>query len=1819
VVLVALMLLGLPFLFVQSASLSGSRAFAHSQAARIGRDAAENLGVATGITAVEKNLAASGTEAWTSLRKSNLEDATRTPPLMPTDTTVDLGNNRTGLDLKKLIPADFNQSIQNAALLGTVVEDEAGKVDPNFLSTAGWDALLKKVNIKDWDDNDTVNSKGNWVNGVWVPDRDADTYGELAKALAEVRLQLPGCRITKLEQLLQADTGHWRDATGTPGDGKLFGLRRPLTRAELDLLRPYLTLHNPGQGRDGLIDLGTIVKFDPQSALTTFDCAAVNLVHLIGFGTWLISDATIAKADGTLITNADGTPTHRQGLIDGYNANNPTKPSLFIKLPIGVTQLGNDGGAVAIQDPPVVNIFDLSDPARAVVNNVAAPPPNTVKTPTDLKSLNSTDTTAGPVPVTVPGFFLQDPLSTLFVVGNPILVERPPLAIASPGVVTVESAVTVNDPAGRQNAQESRRAVVQAVPQEHYLEHRWLTQGQMHGLIVQRHGSQIEAWPNPYRRVKDSTNPPTTARCWPDDPDLNDTSSGVTPAVSTGIKPATQPSLATGYANRANADPRQQVPSHLNPNNYRTGPNIDWRSPFGGAGPVDPAKLANEVIQDQAPVLPLDFTTIYNIDALWPDGLKVKSASPLAYPLIDDNPPLDPTPVDPFAAHGFFRRSTFTLYLTPAAPGGPLVQQKAFEMGGRQFSLWIKPENTDWKTGIYPIFETRMPAAPAAPNAVGQITKGATYGIGGNPDPAGGKNDLQNYFGLFYDATAKCLVLVFAPPTIEHTQNYGPNIPWDDPTTPDLDERCLGGGATALAPMPYPDCGADGVSAKLKGLTSLFRANRIVHVYKVPDDANGDSHFRQNRWYHLQVAMANDRPGGAAIILDGLVGHDVTRDPANTNCTLTQLGDHCTLPSLPLATAITDNLNLVTSGNDLQLATITVRGVAGLTAADLFPPQGMIKIDDEYFTYASVSGNTFNTCVRGHRQNTVSFNPAPDCWPVLQAHAVGAWVTPPGYRIEIDPTSNYQLYRGGSTTADELPNGDPDPKKLSPLPYTIWCGPRNQITGTDIIQDPNPLYPNHLLILSGTTTIPLDAALGVPTQFPQKGLIFIHDPTANVDRYLAYSGVSANALTGITALNVPGWTFPAGNPGSATVDAISYQWDQPLGIILISLRTDSISADPTEAGRYRLNGGLLQLVEPISGRIEWLGYKQIATSPDGDHYFVTSYFGPSFVTSWFIGLGTRGLERTDFVGRKASNHHTTLDAVKDTFPIGSAIIPVQNLSPASHCVATGDVITIMPKKPLSATVTAGAPAKPVQAVVRYASMDGYDLSGHSDDHANDTHNENFAFTDPLPDYYQNAGDYELVCWPGWSGNDLTSGSNAKLNSASLPRNYLPRLDALAEGYVLGGADPTDSKRANARVFIAGADADRGGNTGGVAAGVDATIDALVAGMLPASDASSLGAIFDLPGAPGWLDLSGTALAPGIDASLTPLQTGVMVQLNHSDFNTPMGLALIGGEVFAWKRCANPKSPGTPTAQLIGRGLLGSAACAHSGPEPYLILPIGPVCVLAGPNGSGGSLPNQDWFRLDDGRYGNTPDVIYGTPFDAPVACISSPDGQQLELTTFFGPRVTPQQGKPDLIDHLAAAWTRGLYNTPVQTWGMSGTLFPIVIGWWPRYASALPGSSSATWTALSADQQKAAFRSRTYAWAGFPLRYYDARFDPALFTPPDAIATVNVLDTTSTDLFQLEARALATGFDWTASSVATLATLGDNNLPGSGGKPFDHAQFANKKATNGAELRVNWRYVPNPSGNLADIAKAANCAPMLGPVRLRCLAPARILAVEDAR
>ncbi|MBA3936449.1 MAG: hypothetical protein H0X38_03225 [Planctomycetes bacterium] len=1726
VILVALIILGLPFLFSQSSSLTGTRSFAHSQQAYVGRTAAENLGVASATAAVAHHFqptgAAAGSgpgadplEEWTSL-SDNLDPAVHAN--VPTGFATLLLDNRVGLDPKQLnlTPAAqrrYNATAENAALLGVTLEDESGKLDPNYMSVAAWDALLKKVGISDWDDNATINSKCFYNNTTAKYEQysDADTYGELALALSEVRL-LPTLKhrpIERLEQLLLADTHHWAQQGGSfsyPSSSPptvRFGLRRMLTRAELELLRPHLSLANLGQGRSGLIDLGTVVKLDDNVGIDHALFVDGNFETLLGFGTWITADQ-LDPASGL----------DRQGVVEGYFGylNVRTEPLGSPNPPIA-----NQGVGLAIQAPPMVNIHAASEAVRDALGYVSKPTTRPLRTVSQLITLGLMPVGNTPMNVQLSvAFDLQNPLALRFE-GNqqeqlrPI--EHPPLAIASSGVVTIESAATITDPQGRQDAQAKRRIVVQAVPQETALEQRWLTQGMFSTLLAQRSGSNLESWPNPFRRLKRSSDPLTL----PNDPDLG---AGGSAVAGTGLKPITGPSYATGYVHRGDLNPAKRVPSHVT---------IDWRAPFGADLPIDTATagVANEVLQTLVPVSP---TTAYTAQDMRPDGLHLSTGSPLAYGLAAD--------ANQGAPHGLFRRSHLNL-------GG-----QVWELGNRQLSFWIKPES-DW-TGIVPLLEMRMPAGQAA----GEITPGGA--------PGAGSNELQNYFGLFYDRTQQLLALVIAPPTIEHTGDYGPLVPKDDTdTTFDFDERSLGSdapGATfPLAARQVPDSDAmTKTSAKLASISTLFRPNRVIHIYRVRDASAGKPFFRQNQWYNIQLALANDRPGGAAIIVDGLVGRDAAKGPAAT-CVLDKTGDHLTLPGLPITAEIVKVDATTAFGNGLKVAAVTVKAVTFKTsgadvvlhAADLFPVHGQVKIDDEYFTYDKVTGDTFTLLVRAQRQNTnTTAGSLQGRWPVTQHHAKDTLVTPAGYRLRL-PGGTF--FVGGCALADPLGAGDMiDPN------WAIWA--QADPTKAPIIPDPTDLTGNRYIVFQGDIPhdIPIKGGLGVITQFPQSGIVRLNG------HIFSYASRSATALQGVADL--AGFTFagpgapPMGDTGQFTINKTQ------LNSLRIVLLTTSLTGDPTAPNAYSQNGGgaqLAQVVDAATGRVEWVRYDLLASNGGVGHLYVNDGWNyPS----------NRGQQRTYHPGRLSPGYTSTTP-----FAAGSQLIAVQSDMPNSgHCIATGDVVTMITKDTLGTVA-------PLQMVVRYAAMDGYDAMADSRNGSYDTKNEYFAFMDNLPMGFPTAANrFELISWPCWSSIDLTGPGNAQMNTGDMPRHYMPRLDALAQGYAPGGpASPA------ARVFVAAADSARGGLT----TMADATIDALVAGPLPANPtAAQTSALLD--NNQGWTNQGGSALltADGNGIGATVGDLGAYIHSSDVVFSTPTGLALIGGEVFAWERSHLP-NPDARSAKLIGRGLLGSEKVTHAGPEPLLILPIGPVAQIEG------TLPEQDFFQLSDQFFNNSPS---SPVLDAPVAMICDPGGDptKVELVQFVGPR---QRG--NINSYVTAPWLRGLYNTVKQTWSASGGQKPIVIGWWPRYASALPG------TGTTAEQ----FRSRTYAWAGFPFRLHDARFDRALLAAKSAeVATVKLLDPEIGDAFRIEARALARGFDWTPATVMTLNTASttDQDVSTAFGPAFTN------QAVDGAELRLTWHYLKNPSGLLPDIAAAGNRAPVIGPVRLRCLAPTEILSVE---
>ena len=82
IILLALMVMGLPFLFSQSLGLSGSRSFQSAQASHIYGNSARNLGAAIITYGTQDYWLTGNRHAWTAM-KFYLKDFPSTSPLLP--------------------------------------------------------------------------------------------------------------------------------------------------------------------------------------------------------------------------------------------------------------------------------------------------------------------------------------------------------------------------------------------------------------------------------------------------------------------------------------------------------------------------------------------------------------------------------------------------------------------------------------------------------------------------------------------------------------------------------------------------------------------------------------------------------------------------------------------------------------------------------------------------------------------------------------------------------------------------------------------------------------------------------------------------------------------------------------------------------------------------------------------------------------------------------------------------------------------------------------------------------------------------------------------------------------------------------------------------------------------------------------------------------------------------------------------------------------------------------------------------------------------------------------------------------------------------------------------------------------------------------------------------------------------------------------------------------------------------------------------------------------------------------------------------------
>ncbi len=1837
VLLAALLLLGLPFLYTQSSSLAGTRSFADSKVAQIGRDSAANMATAIAAYAETPSLRAalpgSPTAAWTSLAETYAPWAPVAgfaAPINP-DTPagykaavvpLDAGPNGDGSigllpEGFPLTPTAYNavplpSETKQRTYLGAIVTDEAGKLDPNDMGPVVWQKFLAALGITDWDDNEVVPAPYPY---------DSDTVGQLAQHLASVRFNLPDRRITDLEQLLRANP---------QSQHPLF--RHRLTRAELERMRPYLTLHNPRQGRDGFIDLGTVVARDTIHDTFWLDSVPDPKHPLLGIGSVVASETQYATPP----------QAHIIGMVNGIAETGESEQVVHGKSLFVPDRVANPfaavGSAIAIEAPAPLNIHQLAVVVRKTLNNGSAEKPvDDGGTPVDDSVVRTIGQQAGANPPSSLGHFLTVPGATptygnlfglsytlnlpvnspAFTVAN----EQPPLGISSMGIFTIEAAATVTDVLGRQTAQELRRDVIQAVPQEYLLERRWITQGDLHTLIAQRYASQMQAWPTAYERRLGAAGAPI----FPDDLDL-----GVTPpppiTADSGIRPRVLPDIAALAATAPNVEELRNT--HVA---------VDWRVSFGGekmALDADIFSATTTVATPDAPYKPVA-PAAAAVD-ITPDGYDHQLSADLAYRLHGQTLPVAPA-------------SNNVGFLTERRPVDPAID--SHELTSRHLSLWFKPKN-DWTGGgVIPICEARIPVANAIPQ-LGQVAAAA------------GADDSQNYLGLYYDDSKEMLILALAPPSAEHDVDYSPGgattYPPDNVTSitsMTIDERSLS--SFFIPTDAKPLCPKD---PNLLGFSSLGKANRVLHCYCTPK-SDTKPHFRQNQWYHLQVALASDRAEGADIILDGVVGQELAHRAVGSTAVL---GDHFTLPSAILQTPLPYAVN--DASMTLYVADIALTTPMGIPLTQLLPARGFVRIDDEYIRYDSIIGSNLHDCMRGQRQNTFVTGADPlKQYPNIQQHLVGALVVPGGYRLGLDTG---RIYRGGCALQQDFASGDPIIG--SAHPWEIWG---------KVDKSQMPVFgPDRRL--NTTDDIPIH---NVPVPFPPLGgVVMITFKGQTEFRY--YTASSGTTLTGVQTIET--WpVMPAGSPTSAAPNAItvlSTDAGEPT-IELVGMPVTG--ADPLEAGRYTQsyvgsNAFLLQ-VQETTGRIEWVKY----------HFILGADAGIAPTTGFFLNLdgftykpdpltSSRGIGRTDF-GAKVGSYVGPLSI----FAAGSQVLPVQTeLGNHGHWVATGDLVTLLPK------VLPGT-EKPFQAAIRYAATDAYPQPTLpvNDPLQIDSKNEYFAFSAPLDPVLTGgawtapivAAKYDLLCGTCWSGGDLTPRETPVGVTSAIdePRGQLPRLDLWADGYLLGDGS-------SARIFFGSQDSERPSVGAGVSTAL--TIDDICAGPLAGAPGNIDGHELST-GSPARTNVVTNGIKRFFDASgaeklnVLPADLGMFAQATTPLFDWAhgkMGLVDIDGEVFAYQQLSDadalmiagkynllPENATNPTdqnqvkngglfAKLVGRGLLvvDTGVYTHVIPDGPLVannqirrpllsakrLPVGPVLQLAE------ALTAGSWFALQDAI---PVGPIQPRTLFAPAALFCDPTGvvAKNEVIQLIGPKFhrdypvgspMAQEGK-----YTTAAWLRGMYNTPVAgSWSGAADPKPIVIGWWPRLPSALPNG------ALTKEH----FRSRSYAWVGFPFSLYGAYFDQTRIAMlPAPYSTMSLaeatedpnhrfLDGSGNSYFTVQARALAYENIWSGPGVPATPTtpwypamdwsqqtgvelslgfpIGNIFLPVVDAEMcFTEPSTRDARPVDGAEMRITWQYANGPSPKLDDLADATGRCPAITSARLRCLAPVRVLANSRSR
>ncbi len=1193
----------------------------------------------------------------------------------------------------------------------------------------------------------------------------------------------------------------------------------------------------------------------------------------------------------------------------------------------------------------------------------------------------------------------------------------------------------------------------------------------------------------------------------------------------------------------------------------------------------------------------------------WPEEAEADIANPrIGY---GDTPEVTPT-IAEIATDGvdlagaLAYKADFLLPGTESASTG--------EVDGRQFTFWFKPKS-DWSGTTQPIVELRAPADNCLPQ-LDDLTDDDNEDNDGSPE-------YQNLWRLEYQNG--WVVLYLAGPGIEHTSDAsrrpataGDDIdpstaiisaPVDDPDTLYFNEESLGSDGDAVPP-----------------LTPAQPFNRVEYRYYVGDYLEAD------RWYHLTVSVSHDRPGGQAVYLDGIAGRDAAKLDADASLLP---GDHLTLPCVVLDQDL-DAPKLLDEGkaDALSVDSITLRltnvhDELGLELEDVLPERGIVLIGNEYISYGSIDGNSLKDCFRALRANTNTDAGNPEHhWPILEAHPAGQLVLPSGYRatpsgLEIRKGKVDLIHALGSgDTRDGGGGQDRDDDGVGDHKWRVWgtvtddtdaheaedhylrCNPDNPdqsdstspwciivnqetvtITYTDRDSDDDDYQvtvdPITSIVLSGQDDqgFTVDAAYHDEDSnpdditFPARGIVVLNKDGQDGRYMYWYYGARSIAddgsltMTNLVPLNnnselTDQLSGLAGTTDRWIIDTTDSDYTMP-ELWLISLEVDD-DTDITDDDYFDQNRKLIQIQHRDTRRVEWIKYDGAYTLSANDGYIATDMHMFLDGHGWTPD-GCRGKERTVFEGEFTAAGGAINEPV---FPAGSEVLPVQHgRHQYGHWLYSGDVITLLK---LDAVDNTFSGAK--QVAVRFASTDGYvntaNQSQEEPGRSHDTINEYYAFTEQVDwDYDSDNEKLVMLCGLGWSGYDLSALDPISVNS--FRKGYLPLRERMEENCYLFSSPGSDP--------------------GGSGSQMDCFFDTVLATEMPGAIAGTnrLGHVTR------WVVGDAEVTEVLADAGL-----GFYVKVDDANMvRQYTGLIAIGGEVFAYSQDtgnhvftdldgSDNNTRGRNWIRIIGRGLLGSEPVDHrithskNGDddtclvsEPVLPLPFGPVEELDYRNGNADGRLSPD--------YAGTLGLRSADLMDAPLIMVLDPypDRDQVEFITTAGRVIYP--------------WMRGLYNTGIQDWSAATNadyedFKPLLIAWWPRWPSALHRDRSA---ALDDDEWSAAIRCRRYMSASFGLglRRIDA-FGASHTLLPDG----------GTPGFTVEARALAEGFDWTASR--------------------DFADFDSEDGIDGVEYRLNWHYSAGTEHEFLNVIRALNDTPPgLQQVDLSGSMPCILLERGDAR